>query len=313
MTVRKLLTFLILFLTGWTLVLLMSPQDKPVDSGENMQLRAKIGQIKKELSLAGELGPPIQHDIPIIYAITPTFSRLVQKAELTRLSHTLLLVPNLHWIIVEDSTQKTHLVEQFLLKSGLQFTHLFVPTPQTMKLKKGETRVKKPRGVAQRNAGLSWLRENVAATSSGVVYFADDDNTYSLQLFDTIRWTKKVSVFPVGLVGGLAVERPRVENGAVVGWDVVFGRSRPFAVDMAGFAVHVGLIIATEAVFKEKLRIGYQETAFLQQLKITLQDLEPKSVDSVEVWHTRTQDSNMAREKKFREIYQRPSNDGIEV
>ena len=46
----------------------------------------------------------------------------------------------------------------------------------------------------------------------GVVYFADDDNAYSSELFEAIRVTKRVSVLPVGLVGGVMVERPRVSG-----------------------------------------------------------------------------------------------------
>ncbi|OCT56809.1 hypothetical protein XELAEV_18004392mg [Xenopus laevis] len=41
--------------------------------------------------------------LPMIYAITPTYSRPVQKGELTRLANTFRLVPRLHWILVEDS------------------------------------------------------------------------------------------------------------------------------------------------------------------------------------------------------------------
>jgi hypothetical protein len=53
-----------------------------------------------------------------------------------------------------------------------------------------------------------------------VVYFADDDNTYALDLFKEIRTTTRVSVFPVGLVGGVLVEKPKVLNGRVIGWEV---------------------------------------------------------------------------------------------
>ena len=49
--------------------------------------------------------------------------------------------------------------------------------------------------------GLKWIYEESRGDASGVIYFADDDNTYDLKLFDEIRNTKKVSVFPVGFVG----------------------------------------------------------------------------------------------------------------
>ena len=41
----------------------------------------------------------------------------------------------------------------------------------------------KPRGVANRNAAIDWLRANV---KTGVVYFADDDNTYDIRLFEEV-------------------------------------------------------------------------------------------------------------------------------
>lgn len=160
-------------------------------------------------------------------------SRFVQKAELTRLSQTFLHVPQLHWIVVEDSPHKTPLVTDFLKKSGLTYTHLHMPTATDRKLQEvgqcqilpkptsdqfslldyfyvvvfflrsvsffvnnslppqGDPSWLKPRGVEQRNEALRWLREDRRAqpggdSQQGVVYFADDDNTYSLQIFEEV-------------------------------------------------------------------------------------------------------------------------------
>lgn len=52
--------------------------------------------------------------------------------------------------------------------------------PDKYKQKKGA----KPRGVSNRNRGLKWIRANA---TKGVFYFADDDNTYDLNLFDEVR------------------------------------------------------------------------------------------------------------------------------
>lgn len=71
---------------------------------------------------------------PIIYAVTPTYWRYVQKAELTRISQTLALVPNIHWIVIEDSEVKTDLVRNLLNDSSLLFTHLAAKTPPFEKL-----------------------------------------------------------------------------------------------------------------------------------------------------------------------------------
>lgn len=122
--------------------------------------------------------------------------RLVQKAELVRLSQTLSLVPRLHWLLVEDSDGPTPLVSGLLSASGLLFTHLAVLTPKAQRLREGEPGWVRPRGVEQRNKALEWLRGRGGAVggekdppppgTQGVVYFADDDNTYSRELFEEV-------------------------------------------------------------------------------------------------------------------------------
>jgi hypothetical protein len=128
-----------------------------------------------------------REDIPTIFLVTPTFKRFVQKAELTRVSQAFKGVQNLHWILVEDSSRKTKLVEQFLKTSGLKYTHLNIRTPDMLRKQKGDFRRFKPRGVYQRNVGIQWLRDNVDPDDTpGVVYFADDDNTYDSRIFEEV-------------------------------------------------------------------------------------------------------------------------------
>ncbi|KAG8193285.1 hypothetical protein JTE90_003772 [Oedothorax gibbosus] len=250
-------------------------------------------------------------DRPKIFVITPTFTRPVQKAELTRLSHTLLLVPNIHWIVIEDAAIKTDLVTNFLAKSQLKFTHLNVPTPHPMKMSQDDPSWLKPKGVLQRNAGLAWIRSHVSLQERGVVYFADDDNTYDLDIFEEMRYTHMVSVWPVGLVGGLMVERPLVKEGRVVGWNTVWKPDRPFPIDMAGFAVNVTLLLKhPEAGFSLSVPRGYQETRLLRDI-VSVDQLEPKADNctKVLVWHTRTEHPKLKQEWKL----SIPSNVNIEV
>lgn len=133
--------------------------------------------------------PPCSDTQPTLYVITPTYSRPVQKAELTRLSNTLLHVPNLHWLVVEDSARKTALVSRLLGNSGLNYTHLNVETLRNVKVRTSTKGSRIPRGTVQRNLALRWLRSTISPNSGhkGVVYFADDDNTYSLELFEEVR------------------------------------------------------------------------------------------------------------------------------
>ncbi|XP_023824788.1 galactosylgalactosylxylosylprotein 3-beta-glucuronosyltransferase 1 [Salvelinus sp. IW2-2015] len=250
--------------------------------------------------------PPWSDVIPTLHVITPTYSRPVQKAELTRLANTFLHVPNLHWILVEDSQRRTPLVTRLLRKTSLNYTHLNVETPRNYKLR-GDTREPRiPRGTMQRNLALRWLRETFSSNNRhsqpGIVYFADDDNTYSLELFEEMRSTRKVSVWPVAFVGGLRYESPQVNTlGKVYGWKTVFDPHRPFAIDMAGFAVNLRLILfKPQAYFKLRgVKGGYQESSLLREL-VTLNDLEPKAANctKVLVWHTRTEKPVLVNEGK---------------
>ena len=80
--------------------------------------------------------------------------------------------------MVEDASERSILVSNFLQQSGLVYTHLFV---------KGKEKIYFGKGAMQRNIGLQWIRDNLEIDDNkGVVYFADDDNTYDLKLFDEV-------------------------------------------------------------------------------------------------------------------------------
>ena len=49
-----------------------------------------------------------------------------------------------------------------------------------------------------------------------------------------MRYTRKVSIWPVGLSGGIKFEGPTCKDGRVTGWYAAWGRERPYPIDMAG-------------------------------------------------------------------------------
>lgn len=290
---------------------------------QNDAARQRIAELESEVQYLkataatcrvhkGQLDP----DTPVIYAITPTYARPVQKAELTRLSHTFMLVQNLHWIIVEDADDKTPLVANLLRKSDIPHTHLVAPTPQEWKRKEKEPNWKKPRGVLQRNKALEWLRNELSydvTTDQGVVYFADDDNSYSMEIFDEMRKIKKVGVWPVGLVGGLMVEKPILNKTThkVAGFNSGWRPERPFPIDMAGFAINLGLLVDhPEAQFSLTVEGGYQESEILRHL-VTREELEPLAdyCTKVYVWHTRTEAPKLSGEAQLRKKGMRSDQD----
>ena len=153
---------------------------------EELEIKLKNRSIKHDSSLIDNQ--------PILFLITPTYKRWTQKADLTRLCQTLMHVSNLRWIVIEDSDKKTALVTKFLSRCPVNSTHLFIKTsanlmPTTKKDKSSNKVyiVRKPRGIEQRNIALDWLRNHYKSGDiRGVVYFADDDNTYDLRLFDEV-------------------------------------------------------------------------------------------------------------------------------
>jgi galactosylgalactosylxylosylprotein 3-beta-glucuronosyltransferase 3 len=238
--------------------------------------------------------------LPIIFMITPTYSNSVQKPDLTRLCQTLMHIKNIHWIVVEDSEKKTTLVSKLLHHCTVPSTHLNIRTSKKLQ-KKGKLLKRKNRGSEQRNLGIRWLKGTYKAGEiCGVVYFGDDDNTYDLRLFQEMRYTKRVSVWPVGIVGGLLAEGPICRNGKVVKWHTSWDPNRAFPIDMAGFAVNLDLLLSyPKAEFEVFGQPGYLEPNFLKQI-ITKNDLEAKAEDCTKifVWHTQTKPAELMFENK---------------
>ncbi|KAI6171826.1 Galactosylgalactosylxylosylprotein 3-beta-glucuronosyltransferase [Aphelenchoides besseyi] len=219
-----------------------------------------------------------------IFVITPTFPRPERFADMTRLTQTLMHISNLFWIVVEDGHSTVPTVERMLNRSGINFTYLHITN------KSGLPR----RGWAQRNYGLQYIRENYANYNrGGVVYFADDDNSYDIRLFnDYIRNVTTIGIWAVGLSGNAKVEAPHVENGVITKWNVIYNPRREFATDMAGFAVHLGLIVNSNATFGRRCIGKDPENCFLQQFELPVSEVEPFGYDSdpreILVWHTKT-------------------------
>lgn len=119
-------------------------------------------------------------DLPNLYIVTPTFPRFTQYADLARITNTLRLVPKVFWIVIEDTKKKTEKLSKFLTDSGIKFAHLNVKSPPY-----GPKLYRKiHKGVLQRNYALKWIRDN--NLQNGVLFFADDDNSYDLQLFEEV-------------------------------------------------------------------------------------------------------------------------------
>ena len=57
-----------------------------------------------------------------------------------------------------------------------------------------------------------------------------------------MRYTQKISMWPVGLITRLGISTPIIKDGKFVGWYDGWIKDRIFPVDMAAFAVSVELL-----------------------------------------------------------------------
>ncbi|CAI8034523.1 Galactosylgalactosylxylosylprotein 3-beta-glucuronosyltransferase 2 [Geodia barretti] len=226
---------------------------------------------QQEQSLVGNKTSDDAH-MKTIFIITPTYHRSTQKIDLNSMCHTLMSVPKVVWIIIEDSSKPTGLVTRLIQRCKVKIVHLVVPTSSIYKQKKGKPWQNLPRGVEQRNAGLNWLRDNYSLDHcNGAFYFGDDDNKYDLRLFEDIRNTRTASVWKVAWAGGLQWEGPTCRNGKATSWHSYFAANkRVFPLDMAGFAVHLCQLFKNPKarvgvdIHGHTSRNGFLETDFLQ-------------------------------------------------
>lgn len=258
-----------------TYFILMQPEPPPPDTHS---------QPVFSLEWAGAKGEESHPGLPTLYIITPTYKRPEQIPELTRLSQTLMHVPKLHWLVADDATQLNQDVVDYLKHTGLPFTYMLTPMPERFKR---QWFGMLPKGVANRNGAIAWLRKHA---SGGVLYMADDDNTYDLRIFKEMRHTRKVSMFPVGLVTKTGLSSPVLQNGRWVDWFDGWIVDRTFPVDMAGFAVSVPFLLSVPDAGMPYIP-GYEETGFLNSLHVTVNDIEflASNCTKIYVWHTRTE------------------------
>ncbi|KAK6160923.1 hypothetical protein DH2020_004304 [Rehmannia glutinosa] len=115
--------------------------------------------------------------------VTPTYNRAMQAYYLNRLGQVLRLVrPPVLWIVVEMNAASMETAE-ILRNMGIMYRHLVCM--------KNSTDVK-DRGVHQRNTAIEHIERH---RLDGIVYFADDDNIYSLELFESIREIRDSRLF----------------------------------------------------------------------------------------------------------------------
>ena len=185
------------------------------------------------------------------------------------------------------------------MECGLPYTHLNAATT----LKTGRIR-----GTNQRNEALHWLRTNFQFKQKrGVVYFADDDNTYHPALFDEVsacesidhlfptvcfnqmRNIKRAGTWPVGIIAESDFEgciTNATDRTKIINFWSNWKPERKFPVDMAAFAVNLDIILQhPNATFSDEV-IGGLEGWILERLGFKdAYEMEPKADGCTKVCH----------------------------
>ncbi|KAL5559888.1 hypothetical protein UlMin_036099 [Ulmus minor] len=225
-----------------------------------------------------------------LIVVTPTYNRPIQAYFLNRLGQVLSLVPPpLLWIVVEMNSASMETAE-ILRKTGVMYRHLVCT--------KNMTDVK-DRGVHQRNTALQHIEHH---RLDGIVYFADDDNIYSLELFYSLRNISRFGIWPVAMLAQsknkAILEGPVCNGSQVIGWHTneKSKRLRRFHVDMSGFAFNSTILWdpkrwrrpTSQPVRQlDTVKEGFQETTFMQQVVEDEGQMEgtPAGCATILNWH----------------------------
>lgn len=225
-----------------------------------------------------------------LIVVTPTYTRALQAYFLNRLGQVLRLVRQpVLWIVVEMNAESMETAD-ILRNMGIMYRHLVCT--------KNSTDIK-DRGVHQRNTALEHIERH---RLDGIVYFADDDNIYSLDLFESIREVSRFGVWPVGMLAQsknkAILEGPVCNGSQVIGWHTneKSKRLRRFHVDMSGFAFNSTILWDPKRWQRptsdpirqlDAVKEGFQETTFIEQIVEDESQMEgiPPNCYRIMNWH----------------------------
>ncbi|MBA0555868.1 hypothetical protein Golob_026019 [Gossypium lobatum] len=233
-----------------------------------------------------------------LIVVTPTYNRGFQAYFLNRLGQVLRLVkPPLVWIVVEEKAA-SHETAEILRKTGVMYRHVLCAF--------NSSSVKDPR-VHQRNAALEHIERHKL---DGIVFFADDDNVYTLELFESLRTISRFGTWPVAMLARsknkAILEGPVCNASQVIGWHTndKSKRLRRFYADMSGFAFNSSILWDLKRWARpfsnpirqlDTVKEGFQESTFIEQVVEDESQMEgiPHGCSRIMNWHLHLDTDNL--------------------
>lgn len=248
-----------------------------IDGSENREESSELEEMESETNSAGTDPIPLVSTVrsldfitrKLLIIVTPTYNQAFQAMYLNRLAQTLRLVqPPLLWIVVEMPAQSKETAD-VLRKTGVMYRHLICD--------KNATDVK-DRSAHQRNVALAHIEQH---RLDGIVYFVDDNNVYTLELFEQLREIKRFGTWPIGMFthnkNKIIVEGPVCNSTRVIGWQTneMSKKLCRFHVNNSGFAFNSTILWDPQKWRRPTSELirqldtdkdGLQDTKFIEQL-----------------------------------------------
>lgn len=245
----------------------------------------------------------------LLVVVTPTRARAAQAYYLSRMGHTLRLVdPPLLWLVVEAGKPTP---EAAAALRGTTVMHRYVGCCDKLNASDDPLRLR----PHQMNAALELIENH---RLDGIVYFADEEGVYSLDLFKRLRQVRRFGTWPVPVISdnrkdGVVLEGPVCKQNQVVGWHTSehVSKLRRFHVAMSGFAFNSTMLwdpklrshLAWNSIrHPDTVNEGFQVTTFVEQLVEDESQMEGLPADCSQImnWHVPFGSENLAYPKGWR-------------
>lgn len=152
---------------------------------DNKGIDDNVGNLDNAMTNSTLLVNKNQETRKLLIVATPTYTRPLQAYYLNRLAYTLKLAKApLLWIVVEMNLQSEETAD-ILRRSSVMYRHLVC--------KRNLTDIK-DRQVHQRNVALSHIETH---RLDGIIYFANEDNVCSIDLFQQMRHIRQFGTWTV--------------------------------------------------------------------------------------------------------------------
>ncbi|WVZ83105.1 hypothetical protein U9M48_030283 [Paspalum notatum var. saurae] len=245
----------------------------------------------------------------LLVVVTPTRARAAQAFYLSRMAQTLRLVDApLLWLVVEAG-KPTPEAADALRRTAVM--HRYVGCCEKLNASDGAVGLR----PHQMNAALDLVDNH---RLDGIVYFADEEGVYSLQLFQRLRQIRRFGTWPVPVISenrkdGVVLEGPVCKQNQVVGWHTSdhANKLRRFHVAMSGFAFNSTMLwdpklrshLAWNSIrHPDTVKEGFQGTTFVEQLVEDESQMEgiPADCSQIMNWHVPFGSENLAYPKGWR-------------